>query len=77
MVPADCRIVTADGLAVDQAMFTGESMPVAKHATYPSACEPGWLDCPVPPAAAGGADVLAAPTLCLAGTTVTGGRPPP
>ena len=73
MVPADCRIVTADGLAVDQAMFTGESMPVAKHATYPSACEPGWLDCPVPPAAAGGADVLAAPTLCLAGTTVTGG----
>ena len=49
VVPADCRIVTADGLAIDQAMFTGESMPVAKHATYPSACQPGWLERPAPP----------------------------
>ena len=73
VVPADCRIVTADGLAIDQAMFTGESMPVAKHVTPPSACEPGWLERPTAARTGSGTDLLAAPTLCLTGTTVAGG----
>jgi len=30
-VPADCRIVEANGLEVDESNLTGESLPVAKH----------------------------------------------
>jgi P-type Mg2+ transporter len=78
VVPADCRIITADGLAVDQAVFTGESMPVTKCATPPAGPTPGWLD-PPPPAPpghgdlTGHGDVLRASTLCLTGTTVAAG----
>jgi len=32
VVPADCRILAADGLEVDEAGLTGESLPVAKSA---------------------------------------------
>jgi Mg2+-importing ATPase len=73
VVPADCRIITADGLAVDQALFTGESMPVAKYATHPGAREPGWLDRPGIGEVTSTADVLVAPTLCLTGTTIAAG----
>jgi Mg2+-importing ATPase len=73
VVPADCRIVAADNLALDQAVFTGESMPVAKCASDPEPREAGWLDQPGAVPAAGGADVLGAPTLCLTGTTVAAG----
>jgi Ca2+-transporting ATPase len=31
-VPADCRLIEAQALSVDQAMLTGESLPVARHA---------------------------------------------
>jgi Mg2+-importing ATPase len=73
VVPADCRIVTSDGLALDQATFTGESMPVAKYATHPRAREPGWLEQPAPARPGSGAGVLGAPVLCLTGTTVAAG----
>jgi Mg2+-importing ATPase len=78
VVPADCRIITADGLAVDQALFTGESMPVAKYATHPDTGQPGWLDQPDPAPPGTGtststADVLDTPTLCLTGTTIATG----
>ncbi|HVL97967.1 MAG TPA: cation-translocating P-type ATPase [Egibacteraceae bacterium] len=32
VVPADCRILEATGLEVDESSITGESLPVAKHA---------------------------------------------
>lgn len=31
-VPADCRVLTADGLEADESSLTGESLPVDKHA---------------------------------------------
>jgi Mg2+-importing ATPase len=74
VVPADCRIITADGLAVDQAMFTGESMPVGKHATRPDPAESEWLDRPGSgDRSARTGDLLGEPTLCLTGTIVTAG----
>jgi P-type Mg2+ transporter len=72
VVPADCRVITADGLMVDQAVFTGESMPVAKHPHLDREGSDGWLDRPGG-GGAGTGDVLAAPTLCLTGTTVSAG----
>jgi P-type Mg2+ transporter len=73
VVPADCRVVAADGLALDQAVFTGESMPVPKYATHPGVREAGWLDRPGIAGPRGSADVLGAATLCLTGTTVVSG----
>ncbi|KPI88812.1 putative Calcium motive p-type ATPase [Leptomonas seymouri] len=32
LVPADCRIFESNGLEVDEALLTGEAMPVVKHA---------------------------------------------
>ena len=72
VVPADCRVIAADGLALDQATFTGESMPVAKYATDPGA-EAGWLEKPAPARPASAAGVLDAPALCLTGTTIAAG----
>jgi len=37
VVPADCRIVASDGLEVDEASLTGESLPVSKDALASSA----------------------------------------
>ena len=42
VVPADCRIYAADDFAIDQAVLTGESMPVPKYATDPGA-DPAWM----------------------------------
>lgn len=64
-VPADCRLLHASGLTVNQAILTGESAPVTKSAitTTRRSATPG----------AGWAAVLTAPTLCLTGTTVVTG----
>ena len=37
MIPADVRVLTAKDLFVSQAMLTGESIPVEKHAIPPVA----------------------------------------
>jgi Mg2+-importing ATPase len=54
MVPADVRVLWSAGLRVDQAVLTGESVPVVKQATYGTdAPRPeqdgdlGAFDCPV------------------------------
>jgi Mg2+-importing ATPase len=66
VIPADCRVVEAEAFAVDQALFTGESTPVAKTAE------------PRPATAVRGRatidDLLATPTVCLAGTGVAAGQ---
>lgn len=40
IVPADCRILKARGLEVDEASLTGESLPVTKSARKSNASEP-------------------------------------
>jgi Mg2+-importing ATPase len=72
VVPADCRVIQAADFALDQAVLTGESMPVARAATEPG----GGLDWTAAPRADGSArpDVLRAPTLCLTGSSVASGR---
>ncbi len=57
MVPADLRLLRSAGLAVSQALLTGESLPVAKEAD-------GRWDGTAP---------LDCPWLCLAGSSVAGG----
>lgn len=58
IVPADLRLMTATGLLVDEAVFTGESLPVEKTtADTPPARNPASL----------------APQVCFAGTAVVGG----
>ncbi|MEV0406922.1 magnesium-translocating P-type ATPase [Actinoallomurus sp. NPDC050550] len=68
MVPADVRLLRSAGLAVDQAVLTGEALPVAKHATPDEA---------VPDIAvvrsAGDLGTIDCPWLCLMGSTVTTG----
>ncbi|MEU9884849.1 magnesium-translocating P-type ATPase [Sphaerisporangium sp. NPDC051011] len=58
LVPADVRLLRCSGLTVHQAALTGESGPVAKHAS----------DAPTP-----GGDLLALPHLCFQGTSVVSG----
>ncbi|AEW95788.1 MULTISPECIES: magnesium-translocating P-type ATPase [Streptomycetaceae] len=59
LVPADLRLLRADGLTVHQAALTGESAPVPKY---------------VPAGApAGGVSLFEQPQLCFAGTSVVAG----
>ncbi len=72
VVPADCRLIRAEDFALDQAVLTGESMPVARFAEDPGDVG-DWMA--APGAGTGGrADVLRAPTLCLTGSSVASGR---
>ncbi len=57
VVPADCRILEAHDLRIAEAMLTGESVPVAKHA-HPAAC---------------GAALAERGSMAYRGTAVTGG----
>lgn len=40
-VPADARVATAEDVAVDESLLTGESVPVTKRADGPATAEPG------------------------------------
>ena len=57
-VPADGRVVSAEGLSVDESALTGESVPVDKS----------------PEPVSGGAPLAERSSLALAGTSVTRGR---
>ncbi|WP_236788021.1 magnesium-translocating P-type ATPase [Amycolatopsis sp. GM8] len=68
VVPADVRVVAASDLVVDQSVLSGETLPVSKH---------------LPPASAAvsrrrgeatGAELVDAPALCFAGSSVVAGR---
>lgn len=67
MIPADVRVLSAKDLFVSQAMLTGESIPIEKHATVPARTE--------------GADAIAVAaralldreTLCFMGSNVVSG----
>ncbi len=59
-VPADLRLLRADGLTLDQSALTGESEPVARHA-------------PDQPPAAPAGDLLDEPHLCFTGSRVACG----
>lgn len=63
MVPADLRLLTAKDLFVSQAMLTGESIPLEKHATPPSRATP----------AGESRNVLEQETACFMGTNVVSG----
>ena len=58
-VPADLRLVTAQSLAVDESMLTGESLAVTKNAEIETAPD---------------APVAERTNMCFAGTVVTHGR---
>lgn len=58
LVPADCRLLTAKNLVVDQATLSGESIPVDKRA-----CDGPTLT----------GDVLDSPAFCFLGSTVLSG----
>ncbi|MDV6329079.1 cation-transporting P-type ATPase, partial [Idiomarina sp. Sol25] len=60
MVPADVRVLNAKDLFVSQAMLTGESMPVEKHASPPTDH-------------ATGGELLDLPTVCFMGSNVVSG----
>ncbi len=69
MVPADLRLLRSDGLAVSQAVFTGESRPAAKQAA--TVISGGSRGTPAPPP--GDGSPFDAPTLCFMGTSVVSG----
>jgi len=64
MVPADVRLLSAKDLFVSQAMLTGESIPLEKHAVPPTMATK-------PPDASQG--VLERETACFMGTNVVSG----
>lgn len=64
MVPADVRLLRSAGLSIDQAVLTGESVPVAKHAN-------GWVQADGRPS--GDLGAFGCPWLCFMGSTVTAG----
>jgi Mg2+-importing ATPase len=72
VIPADCRVIQAEDFALDQAVLTGESMPVARFATDPGGA-PDWMAAPDAEAPVR-ADVLRAPTVCLTGSSVASGQ---
>jgi len=57
LVPADCRLLTADNLVVEQATLSGESLPVRKTVTTDRIA----------------GNVLDSPVFCFLGSTVVGG----
>jgi Mg2+-importing ATPase len=59
VVPGDVRIISSSGLAIDQSMLTGETLPVGKAAR---------TEQPLP-----APTVVACPRLCFAGATVVEG----
>src|SRR6185437_8791579 len=60
MVPADVRVLNAKDLFVSQAMLTGESIPLEKHAVSPRASKPDGA-------------AIERDTLCFMGTNVVSG----
>ncbi|GAB3979887.1 magnesium-translocating P-type ATPase [Actinoallomurus acanthiterrae] len=66
MVPADVRLLRATELTVDQAVLTGEALPVAKHAELNG--EVSATDRPE-----GDLGTFDCPWLCFMGSTVTAG----
>jgi P-type Mg2+ transporter len=67
MVPADVRVLTAKDLFVSQAMLTGESIPVEKHAV-----PPGTIG-NIPAASSFAGSPLDLETACFMGTNVASG----
>jgi len=69
MVPADLRLLRSDDLALNQAVFTGESRPAAKRASSViSGRSLAGAD-----GTGAGASVFDSPVLCLMGTSVVSG----
>jgi P-type Mg2+ transporter len=71
MVPADLRLLRSDGLAVSQAMFTGESQPAAKRAA--TVISGGSRAAPAPEPPGDDGSLFDAPALCFMGTSVVSG----
>lgn len=68
MVPADVRLLTAKDFFINQAILTGESLPVQKHDTLGNQVEKIAITYyQYSP------DPLETPTVCFMGTTVVGG----
>ncbi|MFB9832379.1 magnesium-translocating P-type ATPase [Actinoallomurus acaciae] len=66
MVPADLRLLRSVGLSLDQAVLTGESLPVAKRAAPDEAAVPGS-------GGEGDLGTFDCPWLCFMGSTVATG----
>ncbi|MEV6927599.1 magnesium-translocating P-type ATPase [Dactylosporangium sp. NPDC051485] len=76
VVPADCRVVEAENFALNQAVFTGESIPAPRFATGPGGGS-DWMAAPPAVAAAQAdarVDVLRNATLALTGSSVAAGQ---
>jgi P-type Mg2+ transporter len=71
MVPADLRLLRSDGLAVSQAVFTGESRPAAKRAA--TVISSGERGTPAPQPPGGDGSPFGEPALCFMGTSVVSG----
>ncbi|MEZ0091511.1 magnesium-translocating P-type ATPase [Streptacidiphilus sp. EB129] len=71
-VPADLRLLRADGLLVSQAALTGESAPVPKAPDLQPKASEVQPQAPVD-VASSGTDLFGSPRLCFLGSTVTAG----